>query len=128
MPTILFIEEDDDTRPLMKRSLERMGYHVVVALEETDAVERVSSRRLQPDLILLNIVGVSVDAALDSARRVRRAAELDNRTPLIVLADEYGEELEGHDVQVSENEYVTYLEDHEQLARLLERLLPLSES
>ncbi len=125
MPTILLIEEDDQTRPLLKRSLERQGYHVVVALDEVDAVERVSGTGLRPDLILLDIVGVSVEAALDSARLVRHSAEMDGHIPIIVMAEEYGAYLEGQDVQTGEKEYVTYLEDHAQLLRLLKRLLPV---
>jgi hypothetical protein len=45
-------------------------------------------------------------------------------TPLVVMAETYGQDLEGTDVNVSGNDWITYLEDGEQLRRLLPRLLP----
>ena len=38
------------------------------------------------------------------------------------MAERYGVELEGKDVQVGKSEYVTYLEDEQQLINLLRRL------
>jgi hypothetical protein len=39
------------------------------------------------------------------------------------MAEKYGPDLEGTDVNVSENDWITYPEDAEQLERLLARLL-----
>jgi CheY-like chemotaxis protein len=39
-PTILLVEEDDEVRPLLSQNLRNQGYHVVVALDEADAIER----------------------------------------------------------------------------------------
>ena len=38
------------------------------------------------------------------------------------MAERYDEDAEGTDVNVSDNDWITYLEDHEQLKRLLARL------
>jgi CheY-like chemotaxis protein len=121
--TILVVESDNDTRPLLKQNLEGQGYHIVVALDEQDALERTSGGRLKPDLILLNLVDVTTEEALHSTRLIRRNAELDGRTPIVVMAERYGEEMEGKDVAAGENEYVTYLKDGDQLHNLLARLL-----
>jgi hypothetical protein len=44
-------------------------------------------------------------------------------TPLVVIAEKYGPELEVADVNVGGNDWITYLEDHEQLENLLGRRL-----
>ncbi len=97
---------------------------MVVSLDEEDALERVSGARLHPDLIVLDEVGVPLDEAVNAARRIRREAELDKSVPIVVMAEKYGEEMAGKDVQVGEHEYITYLEDGQQLERLLTRLAP----
>ena len=41
-----------------------------------------------------------------------------------MIAEKYGQEMEGKDVAVDEHIYVTYLEDGYQLHTLIARLLP----
>jgi DNA-binding response OmpR family regulator len=118
---VFLVEEDDQTRPLLKSNLEREGYRVLLALDEEDAHNRVGGGRLVADLILVNLVGVQPDEALHAGRRIRQDAELD--VPLVVMAEKYGPDLEGTDVNVSGNDWITYLEDHDQLKNLLARLL-----
>ena len=38
-PTIFLIEEDDETRAVLKRSLSRCGYRFYVAIDEEDALQ-----------------------------------------------------------------------------------------
>lgn len=121
--TILLVEEDDDTRLILKHNLQAEGYRVVVALDEEDALERVEGGHVQADLILLNLVGKSPAEALEAGRRIRERAKYDGHTPLVVLAEEYGPELEGTDVNAGDNDWVTYPEDHDQMRSLLSRLL-----
>jgi DNA-binding response OmpR family regulator len=118
---IFLVEEDDDTRPVLKRNLEREGYRVLLALDEADAQARVSGGRLTADLILVNLVGVQPDEALQAGRRIRQDAELD--VPLVVMAEKYGADLEGTDVKAGDDDWITYPEDHDQLRNLLARLL-----
>jgi DNA-binding response OmpR family regulator len=120
--TILLIEEDDETRPLLKRYLQSDGYQVVAALDEEDALERVSERGVAADLILVDLVGKGMEGALNVGRRVRERAKYDGQMPLVVMAEKYGEELEGRDVNVSGNVWITYPEDGQQLKSLLARL------
>jgi len=124
-PTILMIELDDDTRPLLKQNLHNWGYHVIVALEEEDAIALARGVREPPELILLNQVQLSLDEFINMGLRIRQGAELPSTTPVIVTAERYGEDMEGKDVKVGESEYVTYLEDGEQLINLLHRLCPV---
>jgi DNA-binding response OmpR family regulator len=123
-PTIFLVEEDDQTRPILKHNLRAQGYHIIIALDEEDALERVAGGRASYGLLLVNVVGVKPEEALDSARRIHRRAEMDATTPIVVMAEKYTEEMEGKDVEVGKNVYVTYLEDGEQLHELLARLLP----
>jgi len=123
-PTIFLVEEDDDTRPILKRNLREQGYHVIIALDEEDALERVEGGRTVYGLLLVNVVGVQPEEALESARRIHRRAEMDSKTPIVVIAEKYGKEMEGKDVEVDENEFVTYPEDGAQLHELIARLIP----
>ena len=124
-PTILIIELDDDTRPILKQNLYNWGYCVVVALEEDDAIALARGVRDRPGLILLNQVELSIDEFINMGRRIREGAELPSSTPIVVTAERYGEDMEGKNVKVGESEYVTYLEDGEQLMNLLHRLCPV---
>jgi PleD family two-component response regulator len=121
-PTILMIELDDDTRPILKHNLRSRGYRVIEALEEEDAIALARGVRDRPHLILLNQVKLTIDEFINMARRIRQGAELPSSTPIVVMAERYGEDMEGKDVKVGESEYVTYLEDGEQLMTLLHRL------
>ncbi|MBD1804963.1 hypothetical protein H6F98_05795 [Microcoleus sp. FACHB-SPT15] len=124
-PTILMIELDDDTRPLLKQNLYNWGYRVLMALEEEDAIAIARGVRDHPDLILLNQIKLPIDEFVNMGRRIRQGAELPSNTPIVVMAERYGEDMEGKDIKVGESEYVTYLEDGEQLMNLLHRLCPI---
>lgn len=122
-PAIFLVEEDDDTRLVLKRSLARYGYRVSIALDEEDAIDRISNGQLNSDLVLINLVGKSVEDTLQTGRRIREHAKLDGHTPLVVMAEKYGKDLEGTDVNISGNDWVFYLgEDLYQLHNLLRRL------
>ncbi|MCA1631185.1 MAG: hypothetical protein LC774_12760 [Acidobacteria bacterium] len=78
--TIFLLEEDDDTRGVLVKNLIGYGYRVVVALDEEDALERVGSGYVQADLVLVNLVGKSVEYSLSIGRRVRTHAKYDGHT------------------------------------------------
>jgi DNA-binding response OmpR family regulator len=121
--TIFLIEEDDETRPLLKQNLQRDGFRIIVAVNEEDAIERVAGGQFPANLVLVNLVGKPPEDALEIGRKVRERARYDGHTPLVVMAERYGEDLEGSDRNVGGNDWITYLEDHEQLRNLLYRLL-----
>jgi len=121
--TILLVKEDDETRRVMKANLQTEGYRLLLALDEEDALDRVGGGGAEADLVLINLVGKEPEAALVAGRRIRAHAKYDGRTPLVVMAEKYGKDLEGTDVNVSGNDWITYPEDHDQLRNLLARLL-----
>ncbi|HEY0322320.1 MAG TPA: hypothetical protein VGC66_15275 [Pyrinomonadaceae bacterium] len=123
-PTILLIEEDDETRPILRHNLIRDGYLVLLALDEEDAISRVSGGRVNADLILINLIGKPTEVVLNIGRRIREHAELAGLTPLAVMAEKYGKDVEGTNVNVGGNDWIFYLgEDPDQLKNLLHQLL-----
>ena len=123
-PTIFLIEEDDETRAVLKQSLPRYGYRLSVATDEEDALDRVSNGRLSADLVLINMVGKSSEDTLQIGRHIRKQAKLDGNTPLVVMAEKYRSDLEGTEENVGENDWIFYLgEDPEQLQNFLRRLI-----
>ena len=123
VPIILLIEEDDETRPILRHNLINDGFRVLLALDEDDALDRVGGERLQADLILINLVRKTLEEALSAGRRIREHAKYDDETPLIVMAEKYTKEQEGTDVNVAGNDWITYLEEHDQLTDLLRSLV-----
>ena len=122
MATILLIEEDDDARPVIRHNLRRAGYDVLVAVDEASARDWLSGGDKRADLILVNLVGKTTDEAFAAARRVKGQSALDCSTPVVIIAEKYGDGLEGTDVREGEGEWVTYMEDSTQLHNLLARL------
>ena len=122
-PTILYVEDDDDTRPLIKQLLNKQGYRVIVDSSEEDALERAGDGRIAADLILVDL-GKPPSDVLATGRRIRQAALVRDDVPVVVIAYKYKADMEGQDVDVGDNDWVTYLEDGEQLIRLLARLSP----
>lgn len=121
-PTVLLIEMDDETRPLLKDNLNRHGYSVIVTLDQDDAIERVKDGRAHVDLILLNQVGHSIETFVEMGQHIRQMARLAALTPIVVVADRYDADVEGTDVEINKNEFVTYPRDALQLLALLDRL------
>ncbi len=124
-PTILVVEPDDDVRPLLRNNLHRQGYRAIVTLDEEDAIARARGDGDRPDLILINQYQLPLDKVIDMGRRIRQHAGLPSITPIVIMAERYGEDMEGKDLKVGESDYVTYLEDGEQLMNLLQRLCPI---
>ncbi|HEX8145386.1 MAG TPA: hypothetical protein VF553_22650 [Pyrinomonadaceae bacterium] len=123
-PTIFLIEEDDETRKPLVRNLRQDGYHVIVAIDEEDALERVAGGHVHADLVLVNLVGKPLDEALRIGRRVREHAQYDGKTPLVVMPEKYDKNVEGTDVNVEGNDWVHYLgEEPGQLKNLLAHLI-----
>lgn len=125
-PTIFLVEEDDDTRPILKHNLKTYGYRVLLALDEEDALERIVAVS-RADLLLVNLIGRTTDEVLQIGRRIREYGKYDGHTPLVVMAEKYGADVEGTDVNVSGNDWVTYLEHPDQLKNLLRRLTSKSD-
>ena len=97
----------------------------MTALDEEDAIERIRGGQTHVDLILLNQSNQSIDEMLAIGQQIRQSTERDSQTPIVVLAERYGADLEGQDIQVGDHEYLTDLEDGEQLKRILQQVCPV---
>ena len=73
MPTILIVEDNEPSRDVLARRLERRGYGVVVAVDGRDALAVARSAR--PDLILMDL-GLPVMDGWEATRHM----------PIIVLS------------------------------------------
>jgi hypothetical protein len=123
--TIFLIEEDDETRGPMVSNLRRYGYRVIVAVDEEDAMERVSGGGVDADLVLVNLIGKTAGEVLSLGRRVREHIKYDGHTQLVVMPEKYGKDVEGTEVNVEDNDWIFYLgEEVDQLRNLLARMLP----
>lgn len=119
--SILLIEADDDARPLLIENLTNRGYQVTAVLNAADAIARA---RLDPsfNLILLNQYQLSADAAVDLGQRIRTEAGMAEQIPIIILAEQYGAELEGQNRCIAPYCYVVYLSVGQQLWDLIDML------
>jgi DNA-binding response OmpR family regulator len=77
---ILIIEDDDETRELLRMALERRGYEVVVAEDGVSGYD--TALFLKPDLIVTDIRMPGADG-VHVIRRVRDTASLE-QTPILV--------------------------------------------
>src|SRR3989440_7692658 len=81
-PTILLVEDFDDTRLMMKLWLMRSGYRVVEAETGEEAISL--ARRELPDLIIMDVMMPGMNG-LDATQRIREYQAL-RRTPIVAVS------------------------------------------
>ena len=82
MPTILIVEDNEPSRDVLARRLERRGYGVVVAVDGEDAL--AVARTARPDLILMDL-GLPVMDGWEATRQLKGDAST-SHMPIIVLS------------------------------------------
>ena len=123
-PTIFFVEEDNNARRSLTKSLRELGYRVLVSADLEDAFEWTSGTgHIHADLVLVNLLGKLPEEALTIGCRLREHSKYDGHTPLVVMPEKVPQDLIGTDEKVNDLEWICYYEDIEQLKRLLTRLL-----
>ena len=115
---ILVVEDVQETREGIEKLLMVDGYHITLARDEQDGIER--ARRQRPDLILVSLAGLPREVIF-SARRIRERAEIGEDVPVVVFCID--EIAEGDEVAIGENVHVTRPDNFNQLRTLLARLL-----
>lgn len=121
-PSILLVEDDQETREPMKRFLEELGYDVEVGTDEGDSLRMISGDHRKVKLILLSQKMLS-DDALCAGRRIREHVNVANSAPVVVLPFEFRNELEGTDENMGGRDYKSYMTSEQQLEDLLAGLL-----
>ncbi len=99
-PTILVVEDDDETRAAVTRELRARGYRPVEAANGSAALERWRARR--PDLILLDLGLPDIDG-LELIRRIRA----ESTTPIVILSGRYEEREKVEALERGADDYVT---------------------
>ena len=99
-PTVLVVEDDDETRAALTRELTTRGYRVSEAADGHTAMLRWESQR--PDVVLLDLGLPDIDG-LDVVRRIRREAT----TPIVILSGRYEEREKVEALERGADDYVT---------------------
>jgi two-component system, OmpR family, KDP operon response regulator KdpE len=99
-PTVLVIEDDDETRRVVVRELGLRGFVVEEAPDGRTALRRWEARR--PDLVLLDLGLPDMDG-LQVIRRIRKEAS----TPIVILSGRYEEREKVEALERGADDYVT---------------------
>ena len=99
-PTILIVEDDDETRGALVRELAARGYRIDEANDGASAMRRWEIRR--PDVILLDLGLPDVDG-LQIVQRIRK----DATTPIVILSGRYEEREKVEALERGADDYVT---------------------
>src|SRR5262249_35227003 len=99
-PTILVVEDDQETRTAVARELRLRGYQPVEAASGAAALEHWRARR--PDLVLLDLGLPDVDG-LELIRRIRA----DATTPIVILSGRYEEHEKVEALERGADDYLT---------------------
>jgi CheY-like chemotaxis protein len=119
-PTVLVVDDFDDTRKVLRLWLERMGYAVREAADGLEAVE--AAREMAPDLIILDIEMPGIDG-LESARRMRQDERL-REVPIIAVSAYGAEQYRDRALAAGCSEYVSTPFDPTELKRLINSFVP----
>jgi DNA-binding response OmpR family regulator len=121
--TILLVEEDNDLRPLLRRSLDKDGYDILLAVDEESAMDWVHAASFWFNLILINLVEKGPDEVLRIGRRIRREANRDGDTPVVVMAETFTSDEAGKWFKAGDNDWIVY-QEADVLKTLLRQLIP----
>lgn len=80
--TILVVDDEPDTRALLRLTLELSGYQVLEAVDGIDMLEKVEEQL--PDLILLDVMMPRMDG-IEACKRMRRNPKTAD-LPIVILS------------------------------------------
>jgi two-component system cell cycle response regulator DivK len=118
-PTVMVVDDFDDTRLMMKLWLEKKGYRVIEAENGNDAVRVAEAER--PDLIIMD-VEMPVADGLSATRRIRSLESL-RAVPIIAVSAYGADEYQDRALQAGCNEYVSTPFEPVALEELMKNLL-----
>lgn len=99
-PTVLIVEDDQETRRALVRDLAARGYRIDEAGDGASAMRRWELHR--PDIVLLDLGLPDVDG-IHVVRRIRREAT----TPIVILSGRYEEREKVEALEQGADDYVT---------------------
>jgi len=119
LPTILLVEDFDDTRLMMKLWLMKNGYRVLEAETGEEAID--VAQRERPDLIIMDMMMPGMNG-LDATQRIREYQAL-QRTPIVAVSAYGANEYRSMAIQAGCNEYVSTPFEPSALAELIASLI-----
>jgi len=121
-PTVLLVEDQEEIRRDLRQIMAMNGYRLIDTDNGRDAVKR--ARNAHPDLLMVDL-DVPLLYGLVAARQIIKKAQLDPVPVVIVTHEDTVDPYPMMEMGVRSNEYVTRLDDYEQLGNLLNYLLPI---
>jgi len=118
-PTVLLVEDFDDTRLMMKLWLMKKGYRVIEAENGEQAIEL--AQRETPDLIIMDMMMPGL-SGLDATRQIREYQSL-RQTPIVAVSAYGADEYRSKALDAGCTEYVATPFEPEALSNLIETLL-----
>jgi len=119
-PTILVVDDFDDTRLLLKTWLERKGFKVVQAEDGNQAVS--AAQELRPDLIIMDMHMPGLDG-LGATRKIRSMKELDS-IPVVAVSAYGAQQFRADALAAGCSEYVSTPFEPDNLERVIRSFLP----
>jgi DNA-binding response OmpR family regulator len=121
-PTVLLVEDQEEIRRDLRQIMVMNGYRLIDTDNGRDAVKR--ARYAHPDLLMVDL-DVPLLYGLVAARQIIKQAQLEPVPVVIVTHEDTVDPYPMMEMGVRRNEYVTRLDDYEQLGNLLNYLLPI---
>src|ERR1043166_524011 len=118
-PTILVVDDFDDTRLLLKTWLRRKGFNVAEAEDGNEAV--AAAERLHPDLIIMDVEMPELDG-WSATRKIRQLGGFAN-VPIVAVSAYGADQYRDHALAAGCNEYVSTPFEPEELEQLIRALL-----
>ena len=118
--TVMVVEDSDDIRIMLRRSLELSGYRVIEAVNGQQAVEMV--RQNCPDLILMDLNMPLMDG-LAATEQIRQCREVCENVPILAMTayDTYG--MKEAALEAGCDGYLTKPLDFDRLEKIISRIL-----
>src|SRR3977135_3345570 len=114
-PTMLVVDDFDDTRWLLRTWLERKGFRVIEAENGNEAVSEAQSE--SPDLIIMDLEMPELDG-LAATRQIRASEKLAD-VPIVAVSAYGAEQFRGPALLAGCNEYVSTPFEPSDLERLI---------
>ncbi len=115
---ILVVEDIEETRDGIEKLLKVDGYRVEQARTLAEAI--LKAKRQPPDLLLVSLAG-STAWVIQAASQIRREAGLNEEVPIVIFCIK--EVIEGEELAIGRNVYLTQPDNFNQLIDLFRRLL-----
>jgi CheY-like chemotaxis protein len=118
-PTILVVDDFDDTRLLLRTWLQKKGYRVVEAENGNRAVAAAESDR--PDLIIMDVEMPELDG-LAATRKIRELTNF-REVPIVAVSAYGADQYRDHALAAGCDEYVSTPFEPDELEKLIRALI-----